>query len=249
MSEPVVNRRRVAGVVLGFAAALSGSLCGCAPSIQELREQAIDQFRNRQYIESMATLREVLEIRREDPQANYYMGLNYRTVAARKFRDGDIPSARRELDTAILYFMDALKSWPNYMAAAEAKNEAFEARGKYDEALAVSQRVAYNNRGVADHFLVLGNEYRERGDYDNALRYYKIALSTAPDMAETYAAMGQLYLRTGNRALAIDSLRRAHELNPSSTTVQEYLANLDTASDAHPASHQPPRVPPPAPQP
>lgn len=248
MSGPFDRHIRVTGVVV-LAAVLGGALCGCAPSIQELREQAIDQFRNRQYIESMATLREVLEIRREDPQANYYMGLNYRTVAARKFRDGDIPSARRELDTSILYFADALKSWPNYMAAADAKNEAFEARGKYDEALAVSQRVAYNNRGVADHFLVLGNEYRERGDYDNALRYYKIALSTAPDMDQTYAAMGQLYLRTGNRALAMDSLRRAHELNPSDGKVSQYLASLDATYEAHPASHVPAQVPTPAPQP
>lgn len=248
MSGLLDRHIRVTGMTV-LAAVLGGILCGCAPSVQELREQAIDQYRNRQHIESMATLREILEIRREDPQANYYMGLNYRMIAARKFRDGDIPSARRELDTSILYFTDALKSWPNYMAAADAKNEAFEARGKYDEALAVSQRVAYNNRGVADHFLVLGNEYRERGDYDNALRYYKIALSTAPDMDQTYAAMGQLYLRTGNRALAMDSLRRAHELNPSDGKVSQYLASLDATYEAHPASHMPAQVPAPALQP
>ena len=143
----------------------------------------------------MATLRQVLEMDRADAEANYYMGLNYRTMAARKFRQGDVTSACRELDTSVLYFSQAVKSWPNYMVAVDAYNEAFESRGKYEKALAVTERVATNNRGIAEHYVVLGNEYRERGDYDNALRSYKMALATSPSSAQAYSAMGRLYER------------------------------------------------------
>jgi len=228
--------------ILAMVCVFVGSI-GCSQDINDLRTQAIEQYRGSQYIESMATLREILEINRADAQANYYMGLNYRVMAARKFRDGDVPAARRELDTSTLYFTQAVKSWPNYMAAVDAQNEALEARGKYDAALSVTQRVAANNRGVSDHFVVLGNEYRERGDLDNALRCYKLALSTSPDSARAYSAMGELYIRAGDRELAMDAFRRAYELDEHEPGVADQLARLDTQYEAYPASHKPTEIP------
>lgn len=224
------------GAILMAAAMLVGPLLiGCTQDVSMLRTRAIRQFRNGQYVESTATLREVLEIARSDAKANYYMGLNYRAIAARKFRDGNIPAACREVDTAILYFKQALKSWPNYMAAADAKNEAFEARGKYDEALKVAQRVASNNRGIAEHFVVLGDEYMERGDYDNALRSYKLALSSAPRYAPAYHAMGRLYRQVGDEASAADAYQRAAELTGAGQPVTEPLASSNTGYEAYPA--------------
>lgn len=238
MSKAVQTQAASATMVLLAMTFTGVGLVGCAPDADELRVQAIEQFRGRQYIESMATLREILELDRSDAEANYYMGLNYRAMAARKFRDGDIPAARRELDTATLYFIQAVKSWPNYMVAVDAQNEALEARGKYDAALAVTERVAGNNRGISDHFVVLGNEYRERGDLDNALRCYKLALSTSPDSARAYSAMGELYLRAGNRELAMDAFRRAYELDDQEPGVADQLARLDTNYETYPASHE-----------
>ena len=199
---------------------------------------AIDHYRNRQYIESMATLREVLEKDRSDAQANYYMGLNYRAMAERKFRRGDVTAACRELDIAALYFTQAIKSWPNYIAAVEAKNEALEARGRYDQALTVVQRTAEINRGVAEHFIILGNEYLERGDYDNALRSYQIALATDPQSAEAHAALAKLYERTGDRALAMDAYRRATELNPANQDAATRLQMLENGPQARTVEHQ-----------
>jgi tetratricopeptide (TPR) repeat protein len=217
---------------LGFATlmllgSVVGALTGCAPDLKELREAGMEQFRNHQYMESTAMLREALEIKRTDPQTNYYMGLNYRAMAARKFRDGDAASACRELDTSILYFTEAIKSWPNYMAAVDAKTEALESRGKYDQALTVAKDVTETNRGHWEHYVVLGNEYRDRGDYDNALRVYKLALATNPRAARAYSELGRLYMRTGDRAMAFDSLRKAYELNHNEPGVASQLAMLE----------------------
>lgn len=213
--------------VLTLLGSLVGVLGGCAPDLKELREVGIEQFRNQQYVESTATLREALEIKRTDAETNYYMGLNYRAMAARKFRDGDVASACRELDTSILYFAQAIKSWPNYMAAVDAKTEALEARGKYDQALAVAENVADTNRGHWEHYVVLGNSYRDRGEYDNALRVYKLALATNPRAARAYSELGKLYMRTGDRALAFDSLRKAYELDHNEPGVASQLAMLE----------------------
>ncbi|HOW71420.1 MAG TPA: tetratricopeptide repeat protein [Phycisphaerae bacterium] len=212
---------------LVFLGSVVGVLTGCAPDLKDLREAGIEQFRNQQYVESTATLREALEIKRTDPQINYYMGLNYRAMAARKFRDGDVASACRELDTSVLYFSEAVKSWPNYMAAIDAKTEALEARGKYDQALTVAKDVTDTNRGHWEHYVVLGNQYRDRGEYDEALRVYKLALTTNPRAARAYSELGRLYIRTGDRAMAFDSLRKAYELNHNEPGVASQLAMLE----------------------
>lgn len=218
----IITRASLSAMLVG-----SVLLAGCAPDVKELRQQAVDQYRNRQYIESMATLQEILETKHSDAEANYYMGLNYRSIASRKFQEDDFQAAQRRLDTAIMYFTQAIKSWPNYIAAAAAKNEALEARGRYEAALRVAQRVAENNKGIWEHHLILGNEYRERGDYDNALRSYKIALSTAPQQPEIYKEMSVLYTKTGDQALALDSLRRAQEIDSDDGTLQQQINDLD----------------------
>ncbi len=211
---------------------------GCTPDVKDIRIAGIEQYRNHQYVESMATMRHALDLSPNDAQSNYYMGLNYRASAERKFRQGDVTAARRELDTAIVYFTQAVKSWPNYMAAVSSKNEALESRGKYDEALSVAENVASNNRGEAEHFVYLGNEYRDRGDYDNALRAYKLALSTDPKSSKAYAGMGKLYMRVGDRALASDSFERAHELNPGEPVLTD-LDSTPAPSEARKVSHEP----------
>jgi tetratricopeptide (TPR) repeat protein len=198
--------------LMGFGL-LGGLLAatGCTPDVKDERVRGIQEYRGGQHIESMTTMREVLEKSPNDAQANYYMGMNYRTVAARKFKEGDVVAARRELDTAVLYFTQAIKTWPNYMAAVSAKTEALELRGKYDQAVETAEYVSKNNKGIAEHYVFLGNEYRDRGDYDNALRAYKLALSTDDKNAPAYQGMGKLYARIGDTAQAADSFRMADQ--------------------------------------
>ena len=218
-------------------ALLGVSSAGCTPGAKDLRARAIDEYRNHQHIESMATLRYVLDLSAKDAQANYYMGLNYRTLAARRFRDGDVPGASKRIDTALLYYTQAIKSWPNYLVAVEAKNEALEARGWYEEALATAEYVAHNNRGDSEHFVFLANEYRERGDYDSALRNYKLALASHPDFADAYLGMGQLYKLVGDRVLAMDAFRRAYELNLRNSFAADELNRLSRAPGIQHAAH------------
>jgi len=214
-----------------FVMCVSGAglvaLAGCAQDVKDIRTEGIDQYRNRQYVESMATLRYGLSIKPSDAESNYFMGLNYRALAAEKFRDGDIPAAERDLDTAIMYFSQAIKSWPNYQAAVDGKTEAYESRGKYLKALDVADSVAYNNRGgAAEHYIYAGDKYRDSGDYDSALQRYKLALATDPNNPRAYASMGRMFEMAGDNVKAMDAYQRAHELDPHNTAVNEALAAL-----------------------
>jgi tetratricopeptide (TPR) repeat protein len=206
------------------AAVLAVFVFGCAPSVETLREMGIHRYRTKQNYQSMAYLREALEKNPNDAQCNYYMGLNYRQIAERQFLRGNPPAAAKACDTAIFYYTQAVKSWPNYMEAVRAKNEALEARGNYEKALDTAAYVASNNRGTsALHFVYLADEYTERGDYDNAAKNYKVALANDPNCAKAYAGMGRMYLLAGDKDLGIDSLRRAYELNPAEPGVADLL--------------------------
>ncbi len=219
--------RPAGGICLAVLFAFGGLLTGCTPDVKDIRTTGIELYRNRQYIESMATLRHAIELSRSEPVCNYYMGLNYRAMAERKFDDGDVAAAKRELDVANLYFTQAIKSAPNYLAAIDAQNETLELRGKYDLALAKAEHSSYINRGAAvDLNIFAGNEYRERGDFDNALRKYKLALAADPNSAQAYAAMGKMYLMANNQALAMDSFRRAGELDPNNALALEGMEML-----------------------
>jgi tetratricopeptide (TPR) repeat protein len=76
------------------------------------------------------------------------------------------------------------------------------------------------------HFIYLGNQYRDQGDYDNALRAYRIALTKDPDSATAYAALGRLYQIVGDKAKAIDAYSRAYELNHKEPGVEAALQLL-----------------------
>jgi len=214
-------------------------LLGCTPDISEIRELGIQQYRDNQYYESMATMRHALDLSPSDAQANYYMGLNYRVMAERRFQQGDPVGARKRADRAIYYFTQAINSWPNYMAAVSAKNEALEARGKYDKALDVAATVAANNQGIAEHYVYLADEYRQRGDYDNALRNYKLAISIDPELARAHEGLGKLYRAVGETALAIESFARATELDPRNTEAADQLDQLRAQGDYAHAEYAP----------
>ncbi len=230
-------------VFAGIVLALMVIAAGCAEDVKDLRTEGIQEFRGRQYVESMATLRYALSREPNDAESNYYMGLNYRALAEQRFQDNDLPAAKRTLDQALFYFSQAVKTWPNYMAAVQAKTEALEARGKFDAALTVAEKVASNNRGVAEHFVFLGDEYRARADYDNALRAYKTALSTDPNNSRAFSGLGKLYFATGDQQMAADAFARAHELNPAEPPASEMLADLGQTSQAAMAGPMPPQGP------
>lgn len=224
-------------VVLGFAALLAVT-AGCAPNITDLRNEGIDLYRDQRYFESMARMREVLQENPSDARANYYMGLNYRVLAERDFRAGDVAAANRQIDTAVMYYRQAIKSWPNYMAAISAKNEALEARGKYEQALQVAERATSLARGDFEHHLYLGHEFYQRGDFDNALREYKKALAINNKIPEGWAAIGKLYLEVGRTDLARDAYQHVFEIDPNYPGAAEALDLL--AAEGGEFSSEPP---------
>lgn len=219
-----------AGVVL------VGLAFGCTPDVTNDCERGISLYQSQRHIEAMATFRHCLVQQPDHAQSNYYMGLCYRAFAERKLREDDIASANRELDTALYYFGQAIREWPNYASAIRAQNDALELRGKYDQALARAKQIAHQNRPNPTAQVFLGKQYAERGDYDNALRAYTAAVKVDPENASAYAELGRLYFRAGDVRLAGTHLRKAYQLNAAEPGVAVDLERVYAAQEAALAS-------------
>lgn len=179
-------------VVVGLS--LLAATTGCTPDVTDIRNVGIKQYQAGLQIESMATFRRALELAPNDAVSNYYMGLHYKSRADRKFSEGDLTGAYKQLDTAIMYFNQSTTSIPNFIEAIKEKKDALARRGKYEQAVNMAERVAQRIPGdKVTQYIILGNLYRDAGDADNALRAYKQALDMDPTSTQARVEVERLY--------------------------------------------------------
>ena len=57
-----------------------------------------------------------------------------------------------------------------------------------------------------------GNAYYDRGDYDDAINSYRLAISINPDYADAHYNMGYAYEKKGDNDNAVNSYRHAAKL-------------------------------------
>jgi tetratricopeptide (TPR) repeat protein len=233
-ADMATNRVWVVSTVL--LVVVAGILVGCTPNVSKERSAGIALYEEQRHIDAMATFRHCLLQRPNDAESNYYMGLCYRSVAENKLREGDIAGANRELDTALIYYNQAIREWPNYDAAIRAQNDALELRGKPDVALARAQQISSQNRPDPRAQIFLGKQYAKRGDFDSAARAYHVAINLDPENATAYAELGRLYLQAGDVRLAGTHLRKAYQLNAAEPGVAADLERVYATRDSELAS-------------
>jgi tetratricopeptide (TPR) repeat protein len=78
----------------------------------------------------------------------------------------------------------------------------------------------------------LGDRFRLRKNHDAALTEYSKALEDEPDNAVILLKVAKTYLALGNKAKAIESLRRATRTNPNYETPHMELALLVDGDEA-----------------
>jgi len=75
----------------------------------------------------------------------------------------------------------------------------------------------------------LGHSYRSKGDYDNAIKYYKNAIKLKPDFIKAYYALDIVYRDKGDREKANEYYRKAIELERDEA--EEYGKELSAKMD------------------
>ena len=101
--------------------------------------------------------------------------------------------------------------------------------GKYDQAVEFYSKIIHDRRTKAQDrattLLLRGEAYKDKGDYDLAIKDFKLALRIKPNYAQACFLMGQAYEKKGDLVEAYRSLKQARSLRPEE---KKYTYRLET---------------------
>jgi tetratricopeptide (TPR) repeat protein len=199
-------------------------------------QRAHDLMQDGNYIEAMRNLRIVVEVRPDDPQAQYKLGdaafmarrprialahlneavrLDPGLAEAHQVRASTLVALRR-FDEAVTSYRryqelrpaDRRILWPLAAALAQA--------GRLDEALAEFERAAETAPPSAGGRLNWGVALLQSGDLEAASERFREVLEIEPDNVLAHCNLGMVYERTGRRDSALEEYREAARLDPRS---------------------------------
>lgn len=209
-------------------------VAGCGEPSAEFKqfmEEGIREQEAGRYAEAVGMFKGAAELDRERPEPSYRIGRCYLAMADRKFAGADFPGALSETDRAIAAFDDAISAFPGYGAAVQGKVDALKMRNRQSAALELADWAATHSGLQAQKLIIKGKEYALAGDMDRAGLYFKQAVEVEPDNAAAHAERGLFYMRCGNDADAIRSLKRAYQLDPGARGVVQALTELGALSE------------------
>lgn len=98
--------------------------------------------------------------------------------------------------------------------------------GKYDLAIEHYKQVLTGDSNSPQLYLALGNAYRLKGDEQNAILNLERAATLAPRDAAPIMLIAQAETDAGQKAVAVQSFRRALERSPDDVTLMNNLAYI-----------------------
>ena len=178
-------------------------------------------YRNGDYPSAEKDLREALRVRPEHPEAHYTLGLTYLALGRN--------------DQAVAELKEAVRLDPAHVGAHFNLARAAALAGQND--LAASERQAYASlSGKSKAETERSEQVKSQSlkavqalmseDFASALREYQALLARYPDHAPLYNDIGRVELRLGKRHDALQSLRKAAELDPRLSEPHYLLATL-----------------------
>lgn len=128
---------------------------------------------------------------------------------------------RKDIDSALDYFNQALKDDPSfalaYTGVADASLRMYKVQKDpfwTQRALVAAKQAQQLNDKLPEVHATLGSVYRATGKYAESIAELKRALSLAPNSDEFYRRLGEVYLDSGRDSEALDSFQKALRLNP-----------------------------------
>ena len=97
------------------------------------------------------------------------------------------------------------------------KGDILDIKGEWDKALECYQNIKANDSGLAESYLKMGEIYRKRNEWENALTYYDRSLSIFKKLnnlsgcANVYYPMGALYAARGDNDKAVEFYEKCNK--------------------------------------
>jgi tetratricopeptide (TPR) repeat protein len=144
------------------------ALAGTDASV--LRDRGIDAYKAGEYAQAAATLEQSVALNRDDPVAQFQLGLAYLAITGRD----------HSLDDAELAFRTTISLQPGWAAAHQMLAESFIRRGFFVEAIDPAKEATSIDPTVAEAWLTLGRAYTGAGMEADAEAAYAEAARYAP---------------------------------------------------------------------
>ncbi len=206
--------------------------CGTPqPTYNELMSEGRHEYASGRYTAAVTMFQKASDMDPERPEPAYEEGRCNLQLARQEFREDDISSALLYCDRAIAAYDRAVEAFPGYSRAIKGKADALRLKGQQEAALEITEWAVDASAHLPNLMVVNARKQAQVGEVDKAQLTFQKAITMEPENAALHAELGLLYLRCGNEAEAIRSLRRAYELNPGAPGVAASLSHLGALGD------------------
>ena len=143
----------------------------------------------------------LVDILKPGPSANAYFTL------------GSVLQGKGLLEEALLHYLDAIETNPDFVDAYFKLGVLYQLMGLYDESILNYQKVFHLKADHIEAIINLGNVLRIKGEFDEAISFFNKALVIKPDYASTYNNLGAVSKDKGDLDYAILNYKKALELD------------------------------------
>jgi len=178
-------------------------------------------YRTRDYDTALLHLKKTLELRPDHPEAHYTLGLTYMAL-------GRNDEAIAELERAIAIDPKHVGAHFNLASAAAraGRMDLAEREQKAYGEMSVRSKAEAEQAAQVKAASLKAVEFLMAEKYADALVEYRTLLEANPDYGPLYNDIGRVQLKLGQRQEALQSLRRAAELDPGLSEPHYLLSNL-----------------------
>ena len=166
----------------------------------------------------------------------YHVGENKFVMKSRMGSITFIMNESRKFDEIKYQFTDELgrflyeeKTCPRIGSEEKIPKELLD-ESRIDEAINAYQRIFYENKNdsylTENRLNMMGYQYIYKKMYDQAIAILVLNTEFYPDSPNCYDSLGEAYMKSGNKELAIENYKKVLELNPENQNAKNKLKQL-----------------------
>ncbi len=187
---------------------------------EEAYNKALELDKKKQYTEDILKRMPILG------EAYFFDGANYYNLGSEAKKTGDTATAKKDYSRTLASFEKAYEIYNKYGAADSTKDMtlyymsyAAELAGENDKAINYLTKLVNIDYPDPVIYVSLGNLYKDKGDNENAEKYFALGVQKYPDNLNVLLNQINLYLAIGETDKALANLEKAATLDATNPTI------------------------------
>ncbi|MFC1581128.1 tetratricopeptide repeat protein, partial [Thermodesulfobacteriota bacterium] len=182
----------------------------------------LEEFKKGNYQASIDYLREGLTLRPGSLEAARQLGTTMLAFGSDLLSQGKLADALSAFQEAVLLLPENLEAWLGLAKTYYAENNPVEALQAAMKALNLDTR----SQELGALLLAIGQKLLSKGFWDQAITAFKAVLEIVPEKYEAYIGLAEAFLKSGEVQEAIETVKEALKIDPTSQEARELLLRL-----------------------